>query len=513
MLKTIFVAVIGGLILFFVQNELKDVPTATYSVSDAIEIASPKGASEFAQEIVVNNFGQTPVKNISVKVPKSITTFKLTKHSNQIGERVFKEADRFELVYPELPPKQQFRLLARYDGSPMTKDWISISHDDGNAKVQDTQNSSINYFSIWLAFFLGVLVSSINDIRRWKRESYSKWAKSEDVYINKRPWYAFPSEWPEMQFEAIKRHLTEGSEFSFSKVEQSSYYQLLNRSKPTLLTDEQWSRLQSQAIELLMARFSREVTKYANTEKLIDLLKLKKPEGLPYEKWIDFEKSLKERLGEKLLPANMRSDDYIDILNSNNVTLKRLPEEFANEIRDRARSFYSEYLTSRNCIYREKSPYDVIKKARLDLLSELQAKSVKEEIIRAARQAESPRSWTIESLRLCISEGKPEWMPEDEFESINILISKFDSLLEEQQLLSKKEYELKQSEGEILSIKGGAENYRKRVQDQLEFINQLLSDPNSIERVEDYDTTFSKGNWMNLEKVASLLKSKGSASE
>lgn len=508
MLKTILVAVIGGLILFVVQNKLKDIPTATYSVSDAIEIANPKGNSEFAQEIVVNNFGQTLVKNISIKVPQSLTTYKLTKHSNQISERVFKEAGRFELVYPELSPKQQFRLLVRYDGLPMAKDWISISHDDGNAKVQDTQNASINYFWIWLAFFSGTLVSSINEIRRWKRESYSKWAKSEDVYVNKKPWYAFPSEWPEMQFEAIKRHLSEGGEYSFSKVQESTYYQLLNRSKPTLLTKENWLTLQSQAVELLMARFSREVTTYANTEKLMDLLKLEKPEALPIEKWSVFESSLKERLVSKLLPANMRSEDYVNILNSNNALLKRLPEEFANEVRDKARSYYSEYLTSRDCIYRATTPYEILKTARLDLLSEQQAKSVRDEILRIVRQSESPTKWTVEQLKYFVSKGKQEWMSEAEFESINTLISQFDSLLEERRLLSEREQKLQRAEYEVASIKGEAESYRKRVKDQLDFIDKILSDPNSMERVEDYDMTFSKGNWMNLAKVAGLLNTK-----
>jgi hypothetical protein len=498
MLKTIFVAVVGGLILWAVQNHLKEVPSATYSVSDAIEIVNPKGNSEYAQEIVVNNSGQSVVKNISIKVPRHISTYKLTKHSSQIKEQAFSELNSFELVYPELPTKQKIKLLVRYDFTPMDKGWISINHADGNALVQESQTSPFNYLWLWLAFVGGGLTSSFGEIRRWKRESFRKWAKDEYLYSDSKPWFASASEWSEMQFEAIERHLREYGNYGFSKVETSAYYLLLNRRKPSSLSEEYWSKLQNHAEELLMSGFSKDITRYSKTEKLVDLFKLKKPESLSVEKWTSFESSLEKQLISNLLPSHMMLEDYVKILTPNNSLLNSLPEEVANKIRSLAQRYYSEDLTSSVNVAREQTPYKILRTARLDLLSEELATTIKNKITKLTRLQELPSTLNAYNLEIFIAKGRQDWMSEDEYKSICDFVSNSKSLSDEKKALS-------QSKHEIDAIKDETEKNAEQVKDQLDFIDKLLSNPASIERVEDYDKTFSKGNWRNLSLIASLL--------
>lgn len=496
MLKSLLVPLVVGLVIWFVQNHYKDVPTATYSVSDAIEIVGSQGKVESAQEVTIVNSGSSAVKDISIKVPRYISTFKLTKHSSLIQEKSFPGESSFELVYPELPSGQKIRLQIRYDGSPMEKSWLSISHADGNAQAQENQTPPINYLWIWLAFFLGTLMQTAPEIRRWKRESFRKWANKEEIYRNDKPWFASSAEWSEMQFEAIERTI---KGYHFDQIELTPYFQLLNCSKPTLLSEEHWAKLQKQATESLMERFSKEVTKYSNAEKLVDLFKVKKPEALSINNWAEFQESLIDRLKSKLLPAHMKAEDYVNILDFNNLMLKSLPDPVASEIRELAQRYYSEYLTSRETLEIMSDPSTVLKTARFDLLTADQAASVEKKILRIARMIAMPSDWGIKELDFFLSKGRPEWMQEEEFSSICKIVSQTKTLSDESNAL-------RQQEIKLSSEKLEAENLMKRVLAQLDLIDRVLTNPNSIEKIEDYDQTFAPGNRKNLELVASLLK-------
>lgn len=496
MLKNILVVVFGGLILWFVQDYLKDMPTATYIISDAIEIPSSKESHEYAQEVLIVNSGRSVVKTVSIKVPHHVSTYKLTKHSNQIEEKIFSDVNSFELVYPELPSGQKLRVLIRYDGSPIIKSWISISHADGNAQAQEDQSSKINYAWLWLAFTAGMLFSTFGDLRKWKRESFGKWSDGDNLFRNDKPWYASSAEWSEMQFEAIDRSL---NRYSYSNIKESSYYQLLNRPKPTLLSAEKWTSLQKNASDLLMARLSKEVTSYSNTEKLIDFFKLEKPEALSTEQWSNFEKSLTEMLKNKLLPAHMNAQQYVNMLDDKNLILNKLPNLVANEIFELAQKYYANYLTSRDTLEFLNDPSATLKTVRFDLLTEDQSKSVKNTILRFARMKEMPSRWELHELELFVSKEKPEWMLEAEFNSICEFVNQTKSLSDKHEALYRQQRELESNKLET-------EKLKEHVLAQLDLIDKVITNPNAIDNIESYDQTFALGNRKNLEFVASLLK-------
>ncbi|MEM4987659.1 hypothetical protein V8G57_09705 [Collimonas sp. H4R21] len=496
MLKSLVVAIVGGLILWFVQDHFKDVPTATYSISEAIEIPGSKGTDEYAQEIAVVNSGRSLVKGISIKVPHHISSYKLTKHSSLIKEETFSEPNSFELVYPELPAGQKIRLLVRYDGLAIEKKWISISHADGNAQAQENQTSPINYNWIWLAYIVGAISQGFGNIRRFKRESFRKWSSAERIFRDDKPWFASSTEWSEMQFGAIKKTLFE---YSFSPlIEQTAYYKLLNRPKPTLLSEDHWATLKKYASELLMARFSREVTQYSTTEKLIDFFRLKKPEALSHQSWTEFQESLNKQIQNSLLPTYVNEPEFVSILEPNNSLLKSLPNSFANEIHTQAQQRYSSYLIECSKSGIGGDPLIVLKTARLDLLTEEQSKSVKKSLLQFARMTAMPSRWYIQELKDFISKKRPEWMQEAEFNSICDFVSQADTLSDERDALRSRQRAL-----EFAALE--TDNLKKRVIAQLDLIDRVLTNPRSIDKIEDYDQTFASGNRKNLELVASLL--------
>jgi hypothetical protein len=494
MLNNLIVLIVGSLIVWFVQDHFKDVPAVTYSVSDGIEIVGSQGKSEYAQEIAVLNSGKRTANTVSVKIPRHISSYKLTKHSSLIVEKAFSEADSFELVYPELPTAQKIRLLVRYDGSPISSDWISINHADGNAQPQDKQSSKTNYLWIWIAFWLGLGSNIILDIRSFKKKWFRNWPDSKALFRDDKPWFCTASEWKELQAEAIERSL---ERYSYDPIEQRLSYLLLSRVKPALMPDEQWSKLQQQAVKLLKEHFSREVTTYASREKLLDLLKIKKPESFPLESWNEVQKSIHVLIKAALLPEHIKSVDLAKILEDNSPALRDLPEALAADIRERARLLYFRNSIEK-CIddYRSLQNLDDV---RLDLLNNDQQTQLNEVVVKAARMRNMPRSWNIQGLQQFISQGKPGWMSDGEFDDVRSLVLEANSLSNDRDNLNRRQSELADTSAEVGIVK-------QRVLAQLSLIDRVLTNPISIDNLEDYDATFAPGNRRNLERVASILR-------
>jgi len=501
MVKTIFAGVVVGLFLWIIEDYRKDVPLATYIISDAIEIPTSEGKPKYAQEIMITNSGQSLVRDISIKIPRHVSTHKLTKHSNQVEEKIFSELNSFELVYPELPSEQKISMLVSYEGEPLKKDWISISHSNGNAQAQENEAPETNFFLIWVAFVIGMFTQIAGDIRKWKREIFgsSFWTDEKDVMRNDKPWFASSSEWSDMQFEGINKLLNRYD--LSSSIGEKFYYRLLNSQKPILLSDEKWAILQKEASKLFMAEISKELTGYVRIEKLVDFFKLEKPIALSTQSWSDFEKSLVEVSIEKILPKHIQIEDIIRILEHNNTILKNFPKEIVDKIFELAQERYSNYLISYETL-RWNEPLKLLKTSKFELLTDEQSQFTKDYLIKFARLQNMPKSLHIHDLELFVSKEKPEWMSQKEYDSLTEFVNHSKSLSSERDALQSERTEFE-------SEKLKTEHLKARVLLQLELIDKIIANPDAIEKIEDYDQTFAPGNKRNLELIASLLKEKG----
>ncbi len=90
-------------------------------------------------------------------------------------------------------------------------------------------------------------------------------------------------------------------------------------------------------------------------------------------------------------------------------------------------------------------------------------------------------------------------MSDDEDEKLR---SRLDKLAKVQATADK--YYLESSN--LISERAEVRTQKEKIERQLQFINDLLSDPSSIDRIEEYDNTFAAGNYENLREVARLLK-------
>lgn len=489
------VLILPLLLWIYQQNYVAAV--VTYYVSDAIDVAV-EGKTEYGQEIVVSNTGKAAAHAISVKVPKHILTYKLDRHSNAIKEQPISDENGFELVYPELPTGQKFKLNIRYSSSPIQGKWIKVSHSEGAAQEQGSEHGKTDYALLIVVFIFGLLVSQSNDSRKFFINSIIEYSGNEKIFSNSQPWYTYGSNWQKIQYLAIKNWLKEKYGVAITS---KSCYLLLEKSMPKLMNIEEWNELIKLATNKLNYILDREISNNKSTEELLDLLKIKKPELLPLADWKKFEENLHNEIFNSFFGRYRRNYDekiLTDILNGKNNNLKMLPENLASQIRESAQS---RYISSslEEAIKGFKPPSEHLKTIRFDLIDEKESKVLKDKLTVLAHLQEFLPNWEIRELEKFAEKGKPFWMTENEYREIVDLVNEFKSVKEEKNSVIKERDELKLKKIEL-------DELIERVKAQLDLIDKVLSKPETIDRLEDYDVTFAKLNRLNLEKVASILK-------
>jgi hypothetical protein len=93
---------------------------------------------------------------------------------------------------------------------------------------------------------------------------------------------------------------------------------------------------------------------------------------------------------------------------------------------------------------------------------------------------------------------KPEIIEAEDWKEIDQLYNR----------IVKKEKEIKENLLEANKLKSEFLPLKGKVSKQLEIINNLLIDPKSIEKIEDFDIPFAKGNWENIQKISKIMTKK-----
>jgi hypothetical protein len=244
---------------------------------------------------------------------------------------------------------------------------------------------------------------------------------------------------------------------------------------------------------------SRKLMQATGKSQLIDLARLRKPELMPWQDWEKLQEAIRERLYDLLLPVRQSAVDYQGLLEPGRSPLSEIPEALATEIRAVAQELYFRQLLQRSTdTWGE--PGAVLHTARLDLLSDDQEERLRQHVAQLGRMRKMPRSWDVAELKVFLAEGRPDWMPEPEYLAIGKLVERIDDLTEEDQFLRRREKRAKADQIE-------ADNLRKKALAQLGLINRVLSSPEAVETLEDYNQVFAPGDIKSLERVAWILRS------
>lgn len=495
MIKILIASVAIPLIAWFASHQLENTPSLGYQVSEAIEIGNPFGGTEYVQEITVFNPGRVMANAVSIKVPQGISSYQLKKHTNLVKEASVNNTDRFELLYPELPPDQRISLVVHYGGNPIPKDWITVFNNGGYVQPLGKAQKSSSPLLLGFLFLGGFLLSSLLQIRKQHQSEFLRQADDEQLLRNDKPWFATREEWPNLQFAAIAAKL---SVLQSTESAASFACKVLNHEKPLLMRDEQWSEIRNLACDNLLIEFFRLSLQGASTDKLIQWAKLVKPGMLAWHDWQKYQRIVSERLLERLLPPNSGEAEYDKLLAPEAIALRGLPDSLQEQLRTTAQNQYFHQVIVR-ATETPGNPQGILQTARLSYLNDDQKLSLQNHIEQLVRMRNMPRNWDTAELAAFVASGRPEWMPEGEFLAIGKLVGSLESLNDDREILDLREQQAR-------STQMYADKLRKRALAQLGLIDRVLTNPEAVDTLEDYAESLEPTYQKSLERIAWLLR-------
>lgn len=542
--SAIIMLVIGLIVAYFAFNLNKEYIDLRYTLSEKIPTKFIEtSTAETVQQLVVKNNGNIPATRIQITIDGLIEDHDILKNSLSDIVEEHNLKGHFEAIYPSLPPGGQFSYILKTSGGGITKDNLEIKHNKGKAKealASDSQSidSKIGKY-IFLAIFIFYLILLVFQGRSMAIDhlaSSATYTNYYDYLNKKKPIYVSQEKWDSIR----RKYIEEKIYLHSTNIEEQENYKILNQDKPKFITNDEWELLKEKSSKCLMDQWTSSIKTssiFSNIEKYFTL---KKPKHFPENKWNEIVKKANENFisVQKLKKRfYLSTKDIIKELESGIPTgmLPNFWDEYKEFLKDR----YYEIVYKE--ILRETHPLKYLKEIDLSVLSKDQQGPLED----LAYRIQLLRTDDISSLynaEKFIKNDKPEWIKQDDLEKLekkaeayvaleksirkneslsNALnnIVNLTSLKDRPESLDTNEWErvleleskiatiaikIEEDKSKLESEKQKTNELKDKVLKQLSIIDDVLIDPESINKIEDYDNPFSEGNFANLNEFSKL---------
>ncbi|MFA2604390.1 hypothetical protein ABR763_19830 [Bacillus cereus] len=497
----IIVLVVG---YFITNNFMTEKSNVVYTLSENIPLTSNNDTQETVQQLEVRNIGNAPAKGLKIQVNKHLSGYRVIPNSQEDKHKVYEDKG-FELAYPELSVDGSLKLVIQSTG--ITKADLSVKYEKGNVKnalSKDTSYTSLVSFAI-LLIYAGLMLLAFRNLWLDKLESDATF-KSIDLLKRKRPFYAKQEKWNKIRKEAIQRLILKDRysySFSSSNMNDLFAYRLLD-NKIDFLDENEHREYKSEAINALEEKINGEINRYFSYQdlnKLLELMETQKPEDFPNGEWDSYKKKISKKCMLLKKEKNFyRLEDIVIELQTDKPDLI-FTEDWDGYIKMmRAQYFYMfvEKMTMSTEVV------DFYNSCQFSLLEDTSRKLIKS----VATNLEVQRLTDFSDANILKEVIGLESHPLIKEYTLKRIQQKAIHYRDAQKLYDENQQKsvlLNQTENEYVQKQQELDGIMKVVKRQLEIINELLCDPKSIDRIEEYDNPFAKGNFENLQKVADML--------
>ncbi len=542
---TLIVSVVAGIVIYDYQ---KEEPELRFTLSDSIPTSFfTSGKTANIQQLEVVNVGNKHAEKIIIKVNGKIQHFQLNKHSSSDVEKTFENSNGIEIVYPELPPEGKISIVLSSD-SPLNDSSLHIAYRNGQAIKafgQDGGPSLAEFILFWSPFgfyLLLILWQSFSMYIDWYCKQY------RDLQKNKKPWFITTEKWIELREKAVEEYFNYESIYDVSSAERSKVYLALNSGKFEFLSENEWNNLSNAAVKEFSSILELLIMKSGlSVWQLERLYKLDKPENYSSTKWSEFKDKLDGQYVDALISE--ASQSFLNTMNLREKT--SIQTSLVSSERDRRR-----LVSSLSDLYAARLARDLLVEYNsVSFLDSHDLKGVEEHAknrlqnlaYRLQLSSKFGVYFSNDKAKKFLQEEKEEWVKDSDHKLMvehansiveasskstkyNKMLGLFDAILYKITFPSSKPEELSEREWkEIQTIEDRivkdlsdnekilAEIHEKeliiphlkdKLDKQLRLINEVLNDPTAIDRIEEYDETFAKGNFDNLRKVSEILSGK-----
>jgi hypothetical protein len=536
-----------------------DEPDVRYILSDRIPLAFEKSSStnkETVQQLDVKNIGNAAANRIIVKINGQIADQYINPYSSSDTPQIFPHLDYLEIIYDELPPKAGFSVILKVLGDGIKSSDLEIAHDMGSG--QEALNKSGGAYESYLLYLFVLIYFSLSalSIRSYAIRSLSTRLSNRDaieLFKRKKPWYTRNDEWLEILSGSIREKLREDSRYSFSSVSESSIFRFLSDAPLEELPPTISTKIKDFAVNLFSDYGMLRINESSTPRDLIAFMELSCPKWLPKERWERLTDKASKHYAELIIRYKYSKDSIFELLQSEKPDC--IPNETWREIsKCLEERYYYKIVSDYNFLNR---PASALSKAELKILSEGHQKELLqfEERVANLDSKEEQLEEIDKLLRKLLEESqigdeKPECLKQWEWESIKRIEHRFRQIREgelkagkilellkmlrdrhllgndppenieqwqwgllkdTETLLNRLDTIEAQSKG-VLEDKLKLDQERRditriknKIERQLSLIENVLRDPNHINRVEDYDDTFAPGNLAIIRGLANCL--------
>lgn len=544
-LKYYFIAPLAvALIVLFVGVYInRSKPDIRFSLSGGLprELLG-ETSTENVQLLEIRNIGKEEANRLTIKINTSLTSHKLKKFSEGDKVEEFPSTNGLEIMYPSLPPTGAIKVILQ-SRTTIEKSNIDVSHSKGKGEEAFTGGTSfLSYGSfaiIGLISFYGLMIitggksSAVDHL-----ESQADYAPNK-ILSRRKPIFINEKRWNSIRTKALGNKIKD----TYGSINKAESYKLLCLSgKVDYVTEEEWLSLKQKAIELLTNRLKTEINTASWHTEILELLSIEKPSLFPDKEWAE----LQNKMNESYFALKAKEGRFFSDSNS---TLKEIEQPKPNGILD---DFWVEYIENLKKEYFKQlskdlefsaTPLHFIKQQNLRVLSDgqvdtLETRAYKLEINKM------PRLFNKLTAQQFLESKKPEWIKNDDYKAIREAaeaVIKTDTLslllwdIVDNKALpeTKPEIFTEKEWNEVLKIaqrfkkmeeehstsmkvqetvrieKMETEKLKEKIVNQLNIIHNVLNDPKSIDRIEDYSNVFAHGNFDNLRKISLLLSKQG----
>jgi hypothetical protein len=526
---------------FYYTREKADI---RYTLSEKIPIKITSGTPmQSIQQLEVKNVGKSEAKQIQLVVKGKIVSYDLLKYSKADSVKEFSSEGLTEIVYPDLPPQGSFKLLITAVNDGIGKESIAINHSQGKgseAFSQDTSSSSL--IAIGLALIYGLMIVwGFRSVMTDSLESKAGYDSDSVLKRKRKPLYVDTTRWRSIRKRAIESKISRDRERMGRDIQHSQSYVLLNIDRPDYLNEEEWISLIAKASESLSAMISAASMESYSAGQVSDLLNIQRPRHFQDENWDKLTKKVggilvlmlkKEYFWkeEELLkaikqrkPDQVPEDAWSDYLKFVEQEYFRILSQTL-EIKANSKEAPIRYLEGQNlqAISHEKA--EVLRNRAYDLQLRKLSNIVRLKDAEDFLKLDKP-SWIMQSdYEFLLERAKNIVNLDVQTRRYNSLAQAFESILNghplspsrPDSLIEDEWYKVTKIEAEIRSCKLEREQLatdqntvrtlKTKIESQLYVIHNLLGDPGSIDRIEDYNNPFSPGNFKNLKTLSEYLK-------
>lgn len=484
---------------------------------------------ENLQLLEIRNVGKEEALKLRIRIKAILTFHKVKKFSESDNVKVFPLDDALEINYPSLPPDGIIKIVLQSRTTIENSD-IEVNHSKGKAEEAFSGGTSsltsfgfgivIFYIFMGVFFAVGGAYSATDHL-----DSKAEYSPT-DVLSRNKPFYVKQKRWDSIRAKALRNKI----KYKSGVIDKSESYKILSLSdKIEYLTEEEWVSLQHQAIEQVSRRMIEEINTAMRPNWILDLIAIKKPLLYPEKEWAELRVKMESRYFSLLRNEGTHSG------------FKTIKDSKPADISEEGWCKYVEYMKgeyfkeiSKNLEYSSR-PMEFLQKEDLSLLSTEQIEKLKNRAYqlclatlphilnkamaeyfldekrpewikdkdykdrREAAEAFLGAAALLHSLlhivkKRSLPEKKPDFLSEEKWKELAIIAEEFEKLKN----LSERESFLKDEVSDTMKLKS-------KIEKQLDIIHNMLSDPRSLDRIEDYSNTFAPGNFDNLRRIAKIL--------